>query len=430
MTEQIESRTRASRGPVVNTVIIIFCQSMQALAFGAIALFLPLIRHDVGISFSQAGTLAAVTTLTYAIMQIPAGYLADRFNPKLMFTVGLLGVNLLSLSFAVLHDYGLLLVNQAASGILRSLVFAPGMLLILRQFRPERKATAMGLYVAGGFSSNILLNILGPILVGPLGWRGLMITFSISALIVLGLFALIGDSVPRVKGTVPPRIADLRPLLSHRVVWLAGFIQFVRLAVVTGTAFWFPSLIVADKGFSLGVAGAVVAVAAAVTAPSNFLGGWLSDRLNRPLSIIGISLTMLAITLAIIPFVHSLVMLIIVMSVNAVFIQLYFGPLFAVPLQRLGAANAGLLSGWGNFCANLGGFAFTYGLGLIKEWTGSFNIGLWILAGFCVAGLGATWLVSRIPTTTETPAHTNDPDKMPITVAADGRAPAEPTNPA
>ncbi|WP_336882688.1 MFS transporter [Rhodococcus globerulus] len=386
-----------SKGPGLNATLIIICQSMQALAFGGVALFLPLIREDVNISFSQAGTLAAISTFTYAICQVPAGYLADRYDPKRLFVVGLIGVNLLSAMFAVLDDYGMLLANQAVSGVFRALIFAPGLLLMQQQFRPDRAATAMGLYVAGGFSSNILLNALGPALVGPLGWRWLFIAFSLSGLLVLFAFAALGDSVVRPPKGTPTDRADLKTLLRYRVVWLSGFIQFVRLAVVTGVAFWLPSMIVEDKGFSLGIAGAVVAIGAAVTAPSNFLGGWMSDRLDRPLLVIGTSLAMLAITLAIIPLVDSLGILIAVIAVNSVFVQLYFGPLFAVPLQHVGRDNAGVLSGFGNFCANLGGFAFTFGLGAIKESTGSFDIGFWVLAGLCVAGLLTTGLIARIP---------------------------------
>ncbi|GAA4965885.1 nitrate/nitrite transporter NarK [Nonomuraea thailandensis] len=387
-----------TRGPVLNSTLIVVCQSMQALAFGGIALFLPIIRQDVAITTSQAGLLAAIGTATYALMQIPSGYLSDRFDPKRLFVFGLLGTNLLSLTFALLDSYGWLLANQAVSGIFRSLVFAPGLLLISRQFREDRRATAMGLYVAGGFSSNILLNALGPVLVGPLGWRWLMILFSVSGVLVLLAFAKLGDSAPHKADAKPPTWADAREILAHRAVWLSGFVQFVRLAVVTGMAFWLPSLLVEDKGFSLGMAGAVVAIGATVTAPSNFLGGWVADRLGRPLAVVGISLAMLAVTIFLIPFVDALPALIAVIAVNSIFLQLYFGPLFAVPLRYVGTANTGLVSGFGNFCANLGGVAFSYGLGAFKDATGSFDAGLWTLAGLCVAGLVATWLISRLPT--------------------------------
>jgi nitrate/nitrite transporter NarK len=423
VTAPAEEQKTSGRG--LNATLIIVCQSMQALTFGGVALFLPLIREDLGISFSQAGTLAAASTLTYALMQIPAGYLADRFDPKKLFVIGLAVVNLLSFAFAVLDSYALLLVNQALSGFFRSLVFAPGLLLIARQFRPDRRATAMGLYVAGGFSSNILLNALGPALVEPLGWRWLFIIFSISALLVLAAFAALGDAAPRSADATPVTKADVRKILVHRAVWLTGFIQFVRLAVVIGMAFWLPSLIVEDKGFSLGVAGAVVAIGAAVTAPSNFLGGWLSDRLNRPLAVIGISLTMLAVTIVAIPFIDGLVPLIALICVNSVFVQLYFGPLFSVPLQYVGSKNAGLVAGFGNFCANLGGFAFTLGLGAIKDATGSFDIGLFTLAGLCVAGLVATLLIATLPAGD---AGGETSDEVPLSPAGPGGTPAEPVD--
>ncbi|WP_103961435.1 MFS transporter [Nonomuraea solani] len=381
----------------LNATLIVVCQSMQALAFGGIALFLPLIREDIGISPSQAGLLAAAGTFTYALMQIPSGYLSDRFDPKRLFVAGLVGTNLLSLSFALLDSYGWLVANQAISGIFRALVFAPGLMLISRQFRPDRRATAMGLYVAGGFSSNILLNALGPALVGPLGWRWLMILFAASGMLVLLAFAKLGDPAPPKTGAKPPTWADARELLSHRAVWLAGFIQFVRLAVVTGIAFWLPSLIVEDKGYSLAVAGAVVAIGAALTAPSNFLGGWVSDRLGRPLAVVGVSLGVLAVTIFLIPLVDSLPALIAVIAVNSIFLQLYFGPLFAVPLQYVGTANTGLVTGFSNFCANLGGVTFSFGLGAFKDATGSFDAGLWALSGMCAAALAVTWLISRLP---------------------------------
>jgi DHA1 family inner membrane transport protein len=68
----------------------------------------------------------------------------------------------------------------------------------------------------------------------------------------------------------------------------------VRFAVVMGFNFWLPSFLVADRGFSLPAAGVVMALSAALSAPSNMLGAYLSDRLRNPPLVIGGALAVLA----------------------------------------------------------------------------------------------------------------------------------------
>ena len=73
---------------------------------------------------------------------------------------------------------------------------------------------------------------------------------------------------------------------------------------------------------------------------------------------------------------------------TAEFARRDFGPLFAVATRFFGRSVAGLSSGFGNFCANLGGFASALALGVLKDVTGSFSAGFFFLAG--VAFLGCT----------------------------------------
>ncbi|MEU8657042.1 MFS transporter [Actinoplanes philippinensis] len=384
------SDTRARR-PVITVLVV--CQSSIGLIFGGIGLFLPLIRTDLGLTFTQAGTLAAASNLTYALMQVPSGYLADRFTPRRLFMIGLFGMNLLAVLFAVLDSYPLLLIDQALAGFFRALVFTPGMLLMTAQFPPGRRATAMGLYVVGGFSSNILLSAVGPLLVGPLGWRLLFALFAGFGLLSLGLYRFLAGPAS-VKPTSPAvRFTALPRLIRKRIVQLTGVIQFTRLAVAQGFTFWLPTYLVVDRGQSLATAGLVAAVASAISAPVNYLGGYLSDRINRPLLVIGGSLTVLTAGLALLTYVPGMLGVIAVVALMSLAIQVYFGPLFALPLQVLGDRNAGLISGFGNFCANLGSFAFVYALGAVKDATGSFRAGYLSLAALCLLALLATRLI-------------------------------------
>ncbi|MGH7775686.1 MAG: MFS transporter [Candidatus Dormibacterales bacterium] len=379
-----------------SVALIMLCQSMQSLAYGGLALFLPLVRRDVGLSFTEAGSLAAASALVYAFMQIPSGYLADRLGAKRLFLVGLAGTNVLAFSLAQLHSYVPMVVNQALSGIFRSLVFAPGLLLISALFPPHRRATALGLYVAGGFTSNIFLNTLGPLLVGPLGWRLLFMAFSGGGMLLLVLYGRLGAAGPAGSGRLQPSLRASLGLFRLRLMWAVGGIQYVRLAVVTGLNFWLPSLIVVDKGYPLQVAGLVVALGAAVTAPANFLGGYLSDRLRNPLLVIGTSLAALSATTFLLVQVQNLALLMLVVAVNGIFVQFYFGPLFAFPIQMLGPRSAGVTSGFGNFFANLGGFTFAYALGAVKDATGSFSGGLYALSLLCLVGVVLTLSLARM----------------------------------
>ena len=121
----------------INTVaLVVFCQVVHGLTFSAIPLLLPLIREDLQISFTQAGMLSAAATLSYAFGQIPAGFLSDRFGPKRLFFIGLLGWSALSLCFGLIHVFWFALITQLVAGAFRALLFAPGLALLASWFPP------------------------------------------------------------------------------------------------------------------------------------------------------------------------------------------------------------------------------------------------------------------------------------------------------
>jgi sugar phosphate permease len=383
------------RAAVATVALLIICQSFQGLITGGVALFLPRIRDDLDLSFTQGGTLSAASTLVYAFMQIPAGFLADRFGPRRLFFIGALGTNVFGLSFGLLNSYGLAVANQAATGFFRSLLFAPGLVLISSWFPADRRATAMGLYVAGGFSSNIVLNLVGPTLANEFGWRMPFITFSLAG--IAAAFAYLKfarDGAGLRRGQTAVREA-LR-LFRYKAMWMLGGIQYVRLAVVLGTSFWVPSLFVEEKGLSLTVSGLLIALGAVLTVPSNSLGGYVSDRLRNPYIVIGASLLTLSVTTSMLVLVDETMVLVAVVCMNAVFVQFYFGPLFAVPVELLGPARAGLSSGFSNMFANLGGLTFAFTIGALKDVTGSFAVGFHALSGACIVALVLTVLLATM----------------------------------
>jgi predicted MFS family arabinose efflux permease len=385
-------------GRRVRIALILLSQSTQNLSAGAIALLLPLIRGDIPMTFSQAGTLAVAATLVYAVMQIPSGYLGDRYGAKRVCVLGLVGLNTTTLVMTLCGTYQQLVINQAIAGVFRALAFTPGLVLIVAEFKASRRATAMSLYIASGFLANTVLNLVGPPLVDPLGWRGIFALFSGVSLVFVALYWRTEDPAPRAEDAVSGSRITLRQLTAlsrHRIVVLASIVQFVRLAVVSALRFWLPTYFVTDKGLSLAAAGLILAIANIVTLPANLLGGYLSDRYRRPRTTVVVSLSVLALSFWLLATVDDILAVVVIVIVQFVFMQAYAGSLFEIPLIHLGSDAAGSLNGFGNFWANVGGLVSAYVLGVSKDNWGSFDAGWMMLGGVCLVGLAASVVMSK-----------------------------------
>jgi DHA1 family inner membrane transport protein len=190
-------------------------------------------------------------------------------------------------------------------------------------------------------------------------------------------------------------------------MWVCAGIQFIRFGVTTSFNFWLPSLLVADRGLSLQAAGFITAMGFALTGPSNALGGYASDRLRNPPLVIGASLAVLACTSALLVVVDSIPLVVLVVAVNAVFLQFYFGPLFYVPVEVLGPRVAGISAGFCNMFANLGALTFAYALGVVKDTAGAFTWGFIATSAVCVVGVALAVVLSRMRTRALARLHGN-----------------------
>ena len=393
------ARTRAyNKDRIVTVSLAVICQSFQALTMGGIALFLPLIRQDLSLSSTQGGSLAAATTLVYALMQIPAGYLSDRFGAKRIYWIGILGTTIFAFTFGLVDNYWQAVVNQLLSGLFRSLVFAAGMSLLTSWFPPRRRATAMALWLVGGFLGNVTLDVVGPLLVARFDWRFPFLSFAAIGILSSLLLMRFGKEPPGTVKHQKLNILESLQFFRSGLMWACGIVQFVRLAVMQGVSFWLPTFLIEERGLSLGSVGVLVAVQALLTAPSNLIGAAISDKIKNPPVVIKFSLAILAITTALFATVSSTFWAITLIFVNSIFIQMYFGPLFSIPVEILGQHRAGISTGFGNLFANVGGLVSVYILGILRDTTHSLNSGFYLIAGVSTIGFITGFWLARMRT--------------------------------
>ena len=400
MTTQGPSTRDPTGAPVegrVRTVsLVVFSQVVHWLTIASIPLLLPLIREDLGISFTQAGLLSVAATLAYGLMQIPAGFLADRFGPGRPYFFGLFGWSAMCIAFGMVHSYWLAMLMLLAAGAFRAMLFAPGLALLASWFPSERRATAMSLFMLGGFTGSILLALAGPFLAERYGWRSAFIAFAVLGIGAALLYRAFAREKPRAQALRQIAPAEVLRLARYPIMWVCSGLQFVRFSVTTASNFWLPSLLVADRGLSVQTAGLVMAMSAALMAPSNTLGGYVSDRLRNPPLVIGSALAILACTSALLAVVESIPLLLLIIAVNSIFLQFYFGPLFVVPMEALGPRFAGSATGFGNLFANIGGLTTAYALGVVKDQAGSFSWGFLGVSGVCLAGVALAVVLARM----------------------------------
>jgi nitrate/nitrite transporter NarK len=393
---------------VANVSLILLCLSFQTISLSGVALFLPIILKDLGLSFTQGGTISAAAMFVYALMQIPAGYVADRYGLKKLFFIGVLGTTVFCFAFGLVVSYWDALIYQTISGFFRAFVFASGVALLASWFAPKRRATAMGLSLIGLFSGQLIINTCGPLLLEQFNWRFPFIAFaSVGILSSFGYLWFSKNSPLEVSGRKAD-IMDVIQLFRYPFMWVVGVIQFVRLGIYNSLSFWLPTLFINEKGLSLQVTGLIIALRTILSAPTNIVGGYMSDRLKAPTGVMAVSLIMIAVTTALLVRVNEFMMLITLNVINALFVQLYFGPLFAIPVERYGSQMTGTLTGFGNFFANLGSFSFTYLLGFVKDRTGYFESGFYIIAAACLVSLVFTMLLKHMKANPDKPELTID----------------------
>lgn len=271
------------------------------------------------------------------------------------------------------------------------------MSVFIRWFPPHRRSTATTLPTVGVGIGFLAVNLLFPLIVNQFDtWRLPFILFGLAGIsFAFGLFFLGKDTLYQ-RTSVKFNLRIIREVFRYKQVWLCFSLQFIRFSIVQGIGYWLPSLLVVEKSFSLQTAGIVIALQAVINSPCNIFGAYLSDKYHKPITIIGISMVVLGITTGFMVTLNSMILIVAMVFVNAIFLQFYFGPLFTLAVEVLGPEKTGISNGVSNMFAIFGGLITTYLMGFLKDSTGSFAWGFYsvcIMSGF---GLILTFVLAKV----------------------------------
>ena len=181
-----------------NLVILFFTLVVAMIGFGIIFPILPFYLESFGGGGREMGFVVAIYAFLQFLFSPFFGSLSERYGRKPLLVIGILGMTIAHLLFAVANSLWLVYLARALSGILSAATLPTGMAYISDSTSEERRGSAMG-WLSGGMGVGV---VLGPGIGGLLGTESLSLPFFVAAglstisLILVVLF--LPESLPKV----------------------------------------------------------------------------------------------------------------------------------------------------------------------------------------------------------------------------------------
>jgi ACS family D-galactonate transporter-like MFS transporter len=372
----------------------------------ALSVALPFMTREFEISPAVQGVVLSSFFWSYAVFQVPSGWLLDRVGPRVVYPVAVGWWSIWTALTAFAGGVASLIVFRIGLGIGEAPVQPANIKVVSKWFPRSERAFASSLFDMGQQIGVALSVPVVTVLAVTAGWRAVFVVIgAVGLLWIVGWLRLYRspEHHPRVSAAElahirsdqaemiePPREArGWMHLLRNGQVWAltSGYV-FRSLA---GAFFltWYPSYLLDDRGFSEADFGMVGAIPAIIGIGSTILGGIVSDRMLAS----GISTNVarkapiiaglvLSACIAFTPFVESNVVVMILLTVSSAAHSFAGAAILSLPAEVAPSPDVvGSIAGFQNFGSQLGNIISPIAIGLFLTFSGGSYIGPLVFAG-------------------------------------------------
>lgn len=273
----------------------IFCAStigvIDRITWGNVSIFY---ARDFGTSVAALGSFFSAFYVGYFVTNALSGFGADWFGGRRMLVVSLSLLGAATFLFGFTTSIAVGLVVQCIMGLVAGMDYSACVRLLSDVFPPERKTTAMGLFLASTMIGVTLPNLFVPTLAQAFGWQGVYRILGIAtAMVGVAVYAILGkrsEHYARRAGSSAPAPKALFANRGFRIAAIAGFGQQWG---IWGFAFWSNALLVNGHHIDPVKAGFVIALYSAAAGITKPVAGWLVDQLRVSKPMIGATMCML-----------------------------------------------------------------------------------------------------------------------------------------
>jgi MFS family permease len=245
---------------------------------GALPTALLLVQSDLHLSSLQMGTLGSAFFGTYTLLQIPVGWLAERYGAHRILAAGLTIWACATILTGFVHTFAALLALRLLLGLGESSGF-PSVAKILAAIVPAKGlGTANGIVALGYLSGPVVGTIVGGLLMARFGWRSAFWVFGALSLLWLWPWAGVAGEVRAAVRSSAVDSPTWGMILKQPSLWGTSLGLFSSNYVFYFMLFWLPTWLQTERGFSLTDMAWVATSAYLVNAVSAFVTGWGIDR--------------------------------------------------------------------------------------------------------------------------------------------------------
>lgn len=354
--------------------------------------------RDLAAGATLIGVLASAYFYPYALMQLPAGLLADSLGPRRTITIFFIVAGLGSAIIGLAQTAAVAIAGRLLVGIGVAMLFVPTLKVLASWFTPREFASTTGILIAmGGVGS---LTAAAPLAFASarIGWRMSFLAVAALTVVSAAFIWLIVRDTPQEGTSAHARMADHRGgkiitlgkgigmVLREPRFWpLASWFFFTSAIFFAYGGLWGGPYLMQVHGMDRAQAGNVLSMIALGMILGSPLHSFLSDRVfrgRRPVIILCGFVT-LAITAAFAFFTESL-------PVPALYLLTFGTGFFSNAIVVIGftvakemfpLSIAGTATGLVNFFPFMGGAVFQPVLGYLLELQGKTG-NAYTLAGY------------------------------------------------
>ncbi|PGZ57879.1 MFS transporter [Bacillus cereus] len=351
------------------------------------------ITKDFNLSSSATGLLFSSFFAGYALMQIPSGWLSDRFGPKKVLLTAISMWSIFTVLTGAAWSMLSLIIIRFLFGIGESGFQPASTKLIAITYPKAERAQAMSIILSSSAIVTCISPIISAAILTTIGWRAMFVLLGGVGIVIAVLywhFIKLPESNKEetdIQITFSKENGIARSLFKTPIMRNVLIANFSIYLVQWGLATWLPTYFVKVRNVDLISFSWLQIIPGIVGILSTYLSGYIIDKMPHSkvklagcIACLGIGISLYFMFTA-----SSVVTFITYQTIISIFIVFVIVLVPVTLLKQFPSSVIGTAMGISNAGGQLAGFISPLAIGVIVDtFNGSFDAAVWMLIGFSI----------------------------------------------